>query len=282
MSNEEEFIKGVDKLIPRPDIALEVMTLANETECHIQSLSQKIKQDPSLMANMLKMANSAYFGHMQEINSITDIIVRLGVDTVKMLAITSASAGLLKSPQEAYNIEPGALWRHSYATALLASIIGRYGRCPALSSLYTSALLHDIGKIILNRHLQTACLNRGEEFKGGDIIQFEQTMLHTNHARVAALLLRRWQLPEDIIAPVAHHHEANPKVDNGLNCQIVYLANYLTESIGIQAMDPDNYFYRLKETDTDVPQISYFNDNIEAIITEFFEKFNESSTLEFN
>ncbi|HFQ80082.1 MAG TPA: HDOD domain-containing protein, partial [Desulfobacterales bacterium] len=194
----------------------------------------------------------------------------------------SASAGLLKSPQEAYNIEPGALWRHSYATALLASIIGRYGRCPALSSLYTSALLHDIGKIILNRHLQTACLNRGEEFKGGDIIQFEQTMLHTNHAKVAALLLRRWQLPEDIIAPVAHHHETNPKVDNALNCQIVYLANYLTESIGIQAMEPDNYFYRLKETDTDVPQISYFNDNIEAIITEFFEKFNESSTLEFN
>ncbi|HFQ79790.1 MAG TPA: HDOD domain-containing protein, partial [Desulfobacterales bacterium] len=82
MSNEEEFIKGVDKLIPRPDIALEVMTLANETECPIQSLSQKIKQDPSLMANMLKMANSAYFGHMQEINSITDIIVRLGVDTI--------------------------------------------------------------------------------------------------------------------------------------------------------------------------------------------------------
>ncbi len=282
MSNEEEFIKGIDKLIPRPDIALEVMTLANEADCPIQSLSQKIKQDPSLLANMLKMANSAYFGHMQEINSITDIIVRLGVDTIKMLAITSASAGLLKSPQEAYNIEPGALWRHSYATALLASIIGRYGRCPSLSSLYTSALLHDIGKIILNRHLQTACLNRGEEFKGGNIIQFEQTMLHTNHARVAALLLRRWQLPDDIIAPVAHHHEATPKVDNTLNCQIVYLANYLTESIGIQAMEPDNYFYRLKETDTDVPQISYFNDNIEAIITEFFEKFNESSTLEFN
>ncbi len=282
MSNEEEFIKGVDKLIPRPDIALEVMTLANETECPIQSLSEKIKQDPSLMANMLKMANSAYFGHMQEINSITDIIVRLGVDTIKMLAITSASAGLLKSPQEAYNIEPGALWRHSYATALLASIIGRYGHCPSLSSLYTSALLHDIGKIILNRHLQTACLNRGEEFKGGDIIQFEQTMLHTNHAKVAALLLRRWQLPEDIIAPVAYHHETNPKLDKALNCQIVYLANYLTESIGIQAMEPDNYFYRIEETDTDMPQISYFNDNIEPIITEFFEKFNESSTLEFN
>ncbi len=282
MSHEEEFIKGVDKLIPRPDIALEVMTLANESECPIQALSQKIKQDPSLMANMLKMANSAYFGHMQEINSITDIIVRLGVDTIKMLAITSASAGLLKSPQEAYNIEPGALWRHSYATALLASIIGRYGRCPSLSSLYTSALLHDIGKIILNRHLQTASLNRGEEFQEGDIIQFEQTMLHTNHAKVAALLLHRWQLPEDIIAPVAHHHEAAPKANNTLNCQIVYLANYLTESIGIQAMEPDNYFYRLKETDTNVPQISYFNDNVEAIITEFFEKFNESSTLEFN
>ena len=119
MTIEQEIIKGVDKLIPRPDIALEVMSLANESDCDISALSKVINQDPSMMANMLRLANSAYFGHMKEINSVRDIVIRLGLDSVKMIAITSASAGLLKSPQEAYNLEPGSLWRHSHGTALL-------------------------------------------------------------------------------------------------------------------------------------------------------------------
>jgi len=283
MSREEEFIKGIDKLIPRPEIALEVMTLANDGDCSIPTLSNKIKQDPSLMANMLKLANSAYFGHMKEINSIADIVVRLGLDTVKMLAITSASIGVLKSPQEAYNLEPGALWRHCYATALLSAIIGRYARCEAIAPLYSAALLHDIGKVVLNRHLQTEGMNRGDDdFTGKNIIEFERTILHTDHAQTGKALLRHWGLPDNIVTAVGHHHDTDIAKIDDVNCQIVYLANFLTESIGIKAVDPENYFYRFEEATTEMPQLPFFYDNMEAIIEEFFEKFNESSTLEFN
>jgi len=282
MSHEDAFIRGIDKLIPRPEIALEVMTLANDGDCEIITLSNKIKQDPSLMANMLKLANSAYFGHMKEINSIADIVVRLGLDTVKMLAITSASIGILKTPQDMYNLEPGALWRHSYATALLSSIIGRYARCISLSTLYSTALLHDIGKIILNKPLQTESMNRGEIYSEGSMIDFEHNLLHTDHARVGKVLLQHWGLPDDIISPIAHHHDHDISQIEDINCQIVYLANFLTESIGIKAVDPENYFYRLEDASDEVPQMSFFNDNMETIIEEFFNKFNESSTLEFN
>ncbi len=282
MSREEEFIRGIDKLIPKPEIALEVMTLANDENCQIPALSNKIQQDPSLMGNMLKLANSAYFGHMKEINSIADIVVRLGLDTVKMLAITSASIGILKSPQEMYNLEPGALWRHCYATALLSSIIGRYAHCKNLSTLYSAALLHDVGKIILNKHLQTEGLNRGEEYTGGNIIDFEQTILHTNHAKIGMALLQNWGLPQSIVSPVAHHHDPNITQIDDINCQIVYLANFLTDSIGIKAVDPENYFYRFDEATEEMPQMSFFNENMAAIIEDFFDKFNDSSTLEFS
>lgn len=282
MSHEDEFIRGIDKLIPRPEIALEVMALANEGDCEITSLSNKIKQDPSLMANMLKLANSAYFGHMKEINSIADIVVRLGLDTVKMLAITSASIGVLKTPQEMYNLEPGALWRHSYATALLSSIIGRYARCGAISTLYSAALLHDVGKIVLNKSLQTESMNRGEEYAGGSMIEFEHKLLHTDHALVGMALLQKWGLPEEIIFPIGHHHDQNISQIDDISCQIVYLANFLTDNIGIKAVEPENYFFRCEDASDEIPQMSFFNDNMEAIIEEFFEKFNESSTLEFN
>lgn len=285
MSTELEFIKKIDKLIPRPEIALEVLKAANETDCNIPALSKIIKQDPSLMANMLKLANSAYFGHMQEINSVTDIIVRLGIDTVKMLAITSASVGVLNSPQQAYNLEPGSLWKHSYACAMLSSIIAKWAKYPAVSTIYTSALLHDVGKIILNRPLQVESMNRGEEIdKKVTILELEQFLLHTNHAKVGAVLLEKWGLPDDIVSPVASHHDLK-SCGNNLNNQIVFLANHLTESMGIQAASPDNFFYQVEENiaaNEDLPDIPSFKENMEAIIYEFYEKFNDTSTLQFN
>ncbi len=281
MANENDYIKDVDKLIPRPEIALEVMTIANESECDIPTLSNNIKKDPSLTANMLKFANSAYFGHMKQINSITDIIVRLGLDTVKMLAITSASVGVLKSPQEAYNLEPGSLWRHSYATALLSSIIGRWATADRISTLYSSALLHDVGKVILNRPLQLECINRGEVSEKNSIVEFEDAILHTNHSMVGTALLVKWGLPDEITTPICCHHSLQD-CQHDLNSRIVYLANYLTESIGIQASDPEEHLYRIKEeySSTDLlPEVPGFSENMESIISEFFEKFNETDTL---
>ncbi len=282
MSIEKEYISGVDKLIPRPEIALEVMTMAHDGGCDITTLSNRIKQDPSLTANMLKLANSAYFGHMKKINSITDIVVRLGLDTVKMLAITSASIGLLKTPQDAYNLEPGALWRHSYATALLSSIIARHARCDLISTIYSAALLHDVGKIVLNRPLQVECMNQGEICTDKPLLSFEQAMLHTDHARTGMALLDHWGLPAVITKPVGLHHSPAAAARH-LDCAIVYLANQLAGSIGIQAEDPENSFYAIEEhaDTTDWPEVPGFKENLEEIINEFFEKFNDASTLEF-
>lgn len=284
MTIERELIKDVDKLVPRPDIALDVMTLANQSDCDIPSLSKRINQDPSLMANMLRLANSAYFGHMREIHSIRDIVIRLGLDSVRMIAITSASAGLLKSPQEAYNLKPGSLWRHSYATALLSAIIGRYAKVEATATLFSAALLHDVGKIILNRLLQMETMNRGDLIEYPTLVAMEQALLHTDHAKVGMALLQKWGLPEIITAPVGSHHDLGA-CEGSMSCQIVYLANHLTVSIGIQGNDAEDYFYQIKEgyeSAADLPDIPGFHDNIESIITQFYEQFQGTTSLEFD
>jgi putative nucleotidyltransferase with HDIG domain len=281
---EHEFIKSVDKLIPRPDIALDVMTLANQSNCDISVLAKKINQDPSLMANMLRLANSAYFGRMQEISSVRDIVIRLGLDSVKMIAITSASAGLLKSPQEAYSLESGSLWRHSQSTALLSAIIGRFAKVEVTSGLYSAALLHDVGKIILNRQLQIETMNRGEIGEYASLVTLENALLHTDHAKVGMALLQKWGLPESITEVVGAHHNLEA-CQGRLPCQIVYLANHLIESIDIHGIDAENYFYKVKEgyeATPDLPEIPAFLNNMESIIAMFYEQFNEATTLEFN
>ncbi|OGQ95337.1 MAG: hypothetical protein A2521_07000 [Deltaproteobacteria bacterium RIFOXYD12_FULL_57_12] len=282
MAIAQDYIKDVDKLVPRPDIALKVLQMAHEAHSSIPQLSLQIEKDPSLTANMLRLANSAYFGHMRKINSVKDIIVRLGLETVKLLAISSASVGILNSPQEAYGLEPGELWNHSYATAVLAGVIGRHARIQEGAALYTAALLHDVGKIVLNRHLLQAALSNHEPAAAPETLQRERALLHTDHARVGQALLQKWELAEQITLPVGLHHDAAETATASLTCRIVYLANWLENTLKLHATPPAEF--KLDEQVladnlgllSTVPRLA---ENLPVIIDEFFKQYEESLDL---
>ncbi|MBC8319043.1 MAG: HDOD domain-containing protein [Desulfobulbaceae bacterium] len=279
MDIEKQYIENVDKLIPRPDIALDVLALAQDASSAIEGIARKIEQDPNLTANMLRMANSAYFGFMREITSVKDMVVRLGYDMVKILAITSASSGLLSSPQEAYNLDPKSLWYHSHACALLASVIAKYANIENVSPVYTAALLHDIGKVLLNKPLQQELLNRRLDKKFATLVELERCMLQTDHARVGMALLKKWGLPDDIVIPVGYHHTTGRgEGAQFLNSQVVYLANYLVESIGIRAIRQEDYMFKVDDFPDiyqELPNVPNFHDNMESIMGEFFNQFKE-------
>lgn len=278
MTIEQQILKDVDILVPRPDIALEVMSLAHSQKSSITSLADKIEQDPSLTANILKIANSAFFGHTKEINSIKDVVVRIGTESVKLLAIGAASIGILQTPQKAYSLEPGALWKHSYATAILAAIIGKFAKSSNTAILYSAGLLHDIGKILLNKPLVEKYSEAIASMDGSqDIITIENHLLSTTHPKIGKLLLDKWGLPENITLPVGKHHDINILKEDNLNCKIVYMANFLANNIGISSTEPDECIFDRKSYDDEIDFsiIPGLKENIEEIITEFYNKFIE-------
>lgn len=284
MEIEQEYIKNIANLVPRPDIALDVLTLAHDLSCPIAKLAGKIEKDPSLTANMLRLANSSYFGHMQEITSIQDIIVRLGLDTVKLIAISSASVGMLKTPQKAYHLEPGVLWSHSYATAILAEIIGGYAGVKDISALYTAALLHDIGKILLNRRLQLESINYPEieaDESAGGRPAYEQKLLHTDHARIGRALLKSWGLPDLISEPIGQHHSPLTTGD-GLHSRIVFLANWLENETGLHASADEENGRELAAMVLGHPNLTLVPEvaaNLEKIMDEVLGRYGTTATV---
>lgn len=280
MSTELDFIKNIDKLVPRPEIALEVLRLAHDGECDFNRLARRIETDPNLTANMLHLANSAYFGQSRTISSVHDIIIRLGLETVKLIAITSASAGLLKDPQEAYNLDSGSLWRHSQATAILSAVIGRHAGIKDQSSLYTAALLHDLGKVVLNRPFKAALYDKGFIGQELNLLELEHSLLQTDHARVGMFLLEKWGLPAEITVPVGFHHQIDKALIHKVKTRIVFVADRLVDGIGFSAEGGDAGTINVDDmVDEKVYQrIPNFIARMETIIDEFFEKMNDATT----
>jgi putative nucleotidyltransferase with HDIG domain len=282
MKIAEEYIKNVEKLAPCPEVALDVLSLAHDADFSISRLAGKVERDPGLTANMLQMANSAYFGHMKKITSIKDIIVRLGLETVKIIAITSASVGLLKSPKNSYSLSAGELWRHSYSTALLASIIARFAQAKDSFAVYTAGLLHDIGKVVLDQPLELERLNQHLEEGRYEGVELERQLLHTDHAEVGGALLEKWGLPESITAPVALHHATTLPGAGAIGVKVVYLANQLTHLTIIDDAKEGEYFFdvlRYEEIKETLPEVVNFKENMRLIIDEFVEKYNETANV---
>lgn len=282
MNVAEEYVKNIEKFAPCPEVALDVLSLAHDVDFSISKLSDKIERDPGLTANMLHMANSAYFGHMKKITSIKDIVVRLGLETVKIIAITSASVGLLKSPKKAYALRAGDLWTHSYSTALLASIIARYAQAKDSFAIYTAGLLHDIGKVLLDRPLELEIINQHPEGDTGDILGLERKLLHTDHAAVGKALLEKWGLPEAITQAVGLHHEAKLPQTKSAGVKIVYLANKLTHLTQIESAADGEYFFdalRYEQIRETLPEVTNFKENMRVIVEEFVEKYTETANV---
>lgn len=282
MKIAEEYVKNIEKLAPCPEVALDVLSLAHDADFSISRLAGKVERDPGLTANMLQMANSAYFGHMKQITSIKDIIVRLGLETVKIIAITSASVGLLKSPRKAYSLGAGELWRHSYSTALLASIIARFAQAKDSFAVYTAGLLHDIGKVVLDQPLELEKLNQHFEDGQYEGVELERQLLHTDHAEVGRALLEKWGLPESISAPVGLHHAARLPASSSIGVKVVSLANRITHLTRIDEAQDGEYFFdvlQYEEIRETLPEVANFKENMRLIIEEFVEKYNETANV---
>jgi putative nucleotidyltransferase with HDIG domain len=110
------------------------------------------------------------------------------------------------------------LWRHSVAAAVSASVVEQEQDGEAKAAAFTAGLLRDIGRLVFASTEQEsyAKLIQRARDQGVPLFSMERSVLGIDHAELGGELLRRWELPPDIVAAVAHHHnfEAGPRYEH--------------------------------------------------------------------
>lgn len=75
-------------LPPLSPVAARLMDLASEDTCSIHELARLIEQDPSLAVSLLKLANSAFFGGLQPVSTLSQAILRIGFHQLRVMALS--------------------------------------------------------------------------------------------------------------------------------------------------------------------------------------------------
>jgi putative nucleotidyltransferase with HDIG domain len=197
-----------------------------------------IRPDMALTANLLRMANSAYFGLRCRAESVRQAITLLGLKRVFEVAASAAFAPVIPRLLPGYEVEAAAFWLHSAAVAVLSERLALELRCGTPDLLFTAGLLHDVGKLVVGSFVaeeQGAILRRVRQ--GQSFIAAEKEVLGLTHAELGARVAEAWSLPPAVAWAARWHHEptaAPPEVDRNL-VSLVHAADALAHQLGFGA-----------------------------------------------
>jgi len=221
-----------------PQAGIKLRALLSKEDVSINEIERILRQDPGLVANIFRLANSAFFGMPSRVTTLKRAIILLGVKRFSNIAVAASTSKLMNAAVAGYGISPGGLWLHSIAVANTSEALAKNMRLDGIGDFYTPALLHDLGKLALGEFVKAAQPEIDSLVKEGVPFVFaEKEVLKTDHAEIGARILSKWSFPDDLVKAVQWHHNPNGLENSNLYVDIVYLANLMCHSKGNRESD---------------------------------------------
>jgi HD-like signal output (HDOD) protein len=228
----KQLIGRIDRLPSIPSLYVEMVNKLQDPEVVLEDLAAIMAKDIAMTAKVLKLVNSAFFGLPREINSASEAVGYLGMNTLKTLVLTiHAFIQFENLPPGGFSLE--RLWNHSLDVAAAARQIAEAEgvKSAVIEEAFVAGMLHDIGQLVLAANLpaqygavmEQACARRTP------LETVEAEMLGATHAEVGGYLLGLWGLPVTIVEAIALHHQ--PRLSTGSDFSAL-TAVHAAESLG--------------------------------------------------
>ena len=234
MSNINKIIQKVDQLSPIPVVIHKVITFASSPDGSLEELVRLVEHDPSITANLLKVCNSAHMGLPVKVNSVHQAVTLLGVQKVVETVITQTLSVNLQKAQKGYGLAKGDLWKQSVATAMIARKLAKRRQLATVTTIYTAALLKDIGKVVLHEFVARSVkkIEHQVRNKGLTFIEAERLCLGMDHAMLGSIIAQGWNFSDRMIFMIRHHHLLDPIARQDPATATLYLADMVGMMVG--------------------------------------------------
>ena len=222
----------VGKMPAFPTSVQRIIELTADMQCSPTELVHVIEHDPVMTMKILKLLNSAYYSLPRKITSIKRSVVYIGINTIKNMALSIATIGMLPNKNTG-GLNTSEFLQHSLATAAVAKILNnRFNHSEFEGSdCFVAGLLHDIGKVVYAQFDPTRysqILQMAKE-NGISIFKAEQAVIGADHTVIGSMLGNKWQFPDALVACIGGHHELDTPGNEMRDCVIA--ANHVAKYI---------------------------------------------------
>jgi HD-like signal output (HDOD) protein len=186
----DKILQQVSAFPSMPKAAMKLRALISKKDVSIVEIERILRHDPGLAANVLRLANSAFFGLPSKVNTLKHAVMLLGVKRFSKIAVGTSMSKTMDTAVEGYGLSPGELWLHSIAVSTTAEALAKNRKLAETDDFFLPALLHDLGKMVLGKFV------KAEQSKIDSLVSSvvpfviaEKEVLKTDHAEIGALIL---------------------------------------------------------------------------------------------
>lgn len=234
-SLETRVMKRVDRLlgksaelavlVPRvPAVIPKILQSMRDENLSSKHLVAELSRDMTLVADVMRYANSAYYRSREPIGSLEQALFRLGRDGLRSLVARAALKPLLHSRRDHFSMVAGPLiWKQAERCAVVCESIAKREGLPAFEA-GLAGLVHKVGYKIVARILS-------EEHRGSDAprsVEFRDWLIQRAPA-VSWRVAVQWDLPATVTDALKGLSETGDRPGVSGLTGVVFVSSKLSE-----------------------------------------------------
>ncbi|MEM7283533.1 MAG: GGDEF domain-containing protein, partial [Pseudomonadota bacterium] len=210
-------LRNIGNLPSPPQVATEIIDLAQDPELQMDKLAGAISKDPVLTTKILKIANSALYARRRKSDNLAQALLVLGLNATVTLSLSFSLVTSL-SRERTVGVNFSHYWRRSLANAVAARALAQHLGLPHREELFLGGLLQDLGMLVIDKvapdiYAEGADVS-DDHLKVADL---EDRALGADHAKIGAWLLSEWNIPQTLWQAVGASHTPECTLDNPEN-----------------------------------------------------------------
>jgi putative nucleotidyltransferase with HDIG domain len=236
-----KILLNVESFPSLPRTGTKLLSIIDEPDTTVAEIEKVLRYDPGLTVNFLKLANSPFFGIPSKVSSVKQAITLLGFGRLKHIVLATCTNGIMDNEVFGWDLQPLNLWQHSIFVSSVATGLAKYKKLSDSNDLFTSALLHDIGKVALGKFVKEhLSVIKGIILQGVPAVVAENMVLETDHAEIGAQILTQWSFPPDVVNVVRYHHNPDTLHKKNIKVDLLHLADLFCQIDSFNDRNPMN------------------------------------------
>ncbi len=219
-----------------PATILQIVRLASDDECNVDELVRLVGGSPALSLRLLRFANSPAFRGREEVTCISRAVNRLGLRTLRNLAICIAACEAVPRDRVG-DFDLAVFLEGSLRRAVAARLLSEALRTVDPDEAFTAGLLQDFGVAILAFNQPQRSVRWMEVLRepASERLRFEEALFGLTHERAAQPLAAHWELPHRIGSAMTTHHHPDAAPDEiGTVARLCLWAESLADVYGAE------------------------------------------------
>ncbi len=235
---------GLPALSP---VALKLVELAADENSSAAQLVDVIEKDPALAARLLKVANSAYFAPSLRVTTLSQAVVRIGFDRLRIMALSIS----LRDTFPLGKVGPldyEKFWKVSLYRAIISRSLAQHCKSANPDEAFVAGLLTEIGLLILfDLFIKGKNENVSLELEPlEEMLSWERKQFGVDHRKIGACALRFWKFPESIIECQKLLTDEELKGEGSELCKICELARVCSQVLFQEGVNFNTIFVQGK------------------------------------